>query len=135
MSPERFDHLLSLVEADITKQSTNCRQPIPAAERLCLTLRFLASGESQQPLSFAFRIGKSTVSGIVRETCEAICSALAPVYLKPPKTKEEWLKVANEFEDLWNLPHVIGAFDGKHIRIRCPSQTGTLFITTKGFIV
>jgi len=69
MSPERFDHLLSLVEPDIAKNQTNFREPISAAERLCLTIRYLATGDSQQSLSFAFRIGRSTVSGIIRETC------------------------------------------------------------------
>ena len=78
MSPDRFDHLLSLVEPAITKQN-NYRQPISAVERLCLTIRFLASGDSQQSLSFAFRIGRSTVSGIIRETCEAIYNILAPI--------------------------------------------------------
>ena len=54
MSPDRFDHLLSLVEPAIIKQNNNYRQPISAAEQLCLTIRFLASGDSQQSLSFAF---------------------------------------------------------------------------------
>ena len=133
MSPERFDHLLSLVEADITKESTNFREPISAPERLCLTLRFLATGESQQSLSFAFRIGKTTVSRIIQETCDAIYTSLAPIYLKPPQSKDDWLKLAKEFEDEWNLPHVVGAIDGKHIRIQCPSKTGSLFHNYKGF--
>ena len=46
MSPDRFDHLLSLVEPAITKQNNNYCQPISADERLCLTIRFLASGDS-----------------------------------------------------------------------------------------
>jgi len=135
MSPERFDHLLSLVQEDITKQRTNYREPISAPERLCLTLRFLASGESQQSLSFGFRVGKSKVSKIIRETCDAIYSALAPLYLKPPKSSEDWLKRAKEFEKMWDLPHVIGAIDGKHIRIKCPSDTGTSFHNYKGLII
>ena len=32
-------------------------------------------------------------------------------------TKEDWIAIANDFENIWNLPHVIGAIDGKHIRI------------------
>ena len=65
MVPERFDHLLSLVEDRLTKQQTNLRKPIPTKERLSLTLRYLATGESQQSLSFAYRIGRNTVSKIV----------------------------------------------------------------------
>ena len=133
MSPNRFDHILSLVEPIIQKENTRFREAISAAERLSLTLRYLASGESQQSLSFSYRIGKSTVSEIIRETCGAIYSALAPTYLKPPTSPEEWLAISKGFEETWNLPHVIGAIDGKHIRIRCPAETGTLFHNYKGF--
>lgn len=133
MSPERFDHLLSLVEPDIAKNQTNFREPISAAERLCLTIRYLATGDSQQSLSFAFRIGRSTVSGIIRETCVAIYSALAPIYMKAPSSSNEWLEIAKGFEETWNLPHVIGALDGKHIRVKCPAGSGTLYHNYKGF--
>ena len=51
MSKERFDHLFSLVEHLIHKKDTYFRQAIPARERLVLTLRYLATGSSQQTLS------------------------------------------------------------------------------------
>ena len=94
MSPDHFKHLLSLVEPAIAKQNNNYLQPISAAVELCLTIRFLASVDSQQSLSFAFRIGRSTVSGIIRETCEAINNILAPKYLKPPSSSQEWKKIS-----------------------------------------
>lgn len=31
------------------------------------------------------------------------------------------------------MPHVIGSIDGKHIRIQCPPESGTLFHNYKGF--
>ena len=67
MSPERNDHLLRLVSTLITKQDTNLHEAILAGERFAVMLRFLASGESQQSLSFAYRIGKSTLSRILRQ--------------------------------------------------------------------
>ena len=42
MTQERFEHLLSLVGPRITKPNTTMREAISAAERLTLTLRYLA---------------------------------------------------------------------------------------------
>ena len=133
MSPDRFQHLLSLVAEDIIKDTTNCRVPVSPEERLALTLRFLASGESQQSLCYSFRLGKSTVSKIVAETCSAIYLCLKDTYLKSPQSTDEWQNIASSFEEQWNFPHVIGALDGKHIRIECPKQTGSLYHNYKGF--
>ena len=133
ISPERFDHLLSLVSPIISKASTNYREPISAGACLAITVRFLASDESQQSLSLSYRMGKSTVSYIIRETCDAIYSVLSPMHLQPPTSQEHWLTLSNQFEEQWDLPHIIGALDGKHIRIQCPPGTGTLFHNYKGF--
>ena len=132
MFPQRFEHLLTLIQSLITKKTTNFREPISPGEQLSIILRFLASGESQQSLSFSFRIGKSTVSGIIRDTCVAICNTLALTYLCAPRTEEDWLKIPRDFEELWNLPHVIVALDGKHIRCVRPGGTGTLCHNYKG---
>ena len=133
MSPERFQHLLSLVNIFVEKKDTKFRKCISAAESLALTLRFLATGDSQQSLSFSFRIGKATVSEINSETCDAIYTVLKDTYLSPPQSKEEWLGISSKFEELWDMPHVIGCFDGKHIRIECPKLSGTLYHNYKGF--
>ena len=58
------------------------RKPISAEERLLITLRFLSSGESQQSLTFSFRVGKATVSKMVSETCIVIYETLRDDYLK-----------------------------------------------------
>eukprot|EP00795_Rhopilema_esculentum_P005709 gene5709-10959_t len=133
MSPERFDHLLTLVSPKIAKKDTSFRKSIPAAERLALTLKFLATGDAQQSLSYSFRISKSSVSRIISETCEAIYASLAGKYLSPPTTQSDWLTISRQFEELWNMPNVIGCIDGKHIRIECPKLSGTLYHNYKGF--
>ena len=133
MTPERFDHLLSLVRPKIEKLDTNFRKAIRAETRLALTLRFLASGESQQSLSYSFRVGRTTVSQIVSETCAAIFDSLKEPYLKCPKSSEQWKAISQKFEETWNFPHVIGAIDGQHIRSQCPQLSGTLYHNYKGF--
>ena len=45
MTPQRFEHLLSLVGPHLQRTTTKMREPISPAERLVLTLRFLASGD------------------------------------------------------------------------------------------
>ena len=96
------------------------RKAITEEERLVVTLRFLAMGDSQQSLSFSSRMGKTTVSNIVTEASNAIYQVPKEKYLSAPHTKEEWLKISQEFEENLNMPHTIGCIDGKHIRIVCP---------------
>ena len=76
MTPERFDHLLIFVKEQIEKKDTHFRKSIPAAARLAITLTCLASGETQQSLSYGYRVRRSTVSKIVSKTCIAIYESL-----------------------------------------------------------
>ena len=133
MSPNTFEHLLSLVGPLITKKETAMRQPISAAERLTLTIHYLAYGDSQQSVSFSYRIAKSTVSTIIRDTCNAIWEALQGTYLKAPKSQAEWKEIAKQFMDVWNFPHTVGAIDGKHVAIKCPLNSGSQYYNYKGF--
>ena len=123
--------MLDLVRPHIEKD-TKFRKAISAAEKLAIILRFLATGDSQQTLSFLFRVGKTAVCKIVAETSGAIYSVLEKPYLLPPKTKEDWLRIAQEFKDKCNMPHTIGCIDGKHVRIECPKFSGTLYYNYKG---
>ena len=133
MSPERFKHLLQLVGPKISKKDTRLRNAIPAAERLALTLRFLASGDSQKSLSFAFRIGTTTVSNIISETCIAIKESLCIKFLRPPRSQTDWLEIVKDFEDFWDMLNIVGALDGKHIQIEAPTKSGPLFHNYNGF--
>ena len=133
MSPNRFEHLLTLVGPQITRKTTQLREPISAPQRLTLTLCYLATGESQQSLSFSYRVEKSTVSQIVSETSLAIYEVLKDPFMKKPSTAEDWMNISDGFEESWNFPHCIGAIDGEHIRIECPKLTGTYYYNYKGF--
>uniref|UniRef100_A0A182NGI9 DDE Tnp4 domain-containing protein n=1 Tax=Anopheles dirus TaxID=7168 RepID=A0A182NGI9_9DIPT len=79
---------------------TVMRKAITAQERLLITLRYLATGQTYSDISILFRL---------------------------PTTSTEWLNVSKEFEERSKFPHTIGAIDGKHIRIKAPSNSGTDF--------
>ena len=71
MPPNRFDHLLGLIAQIITKDDST-RATISPEERLAIMLRFLASEETKQAPSQYFQVGKSTVSIVFEEVCDAI---------------------------------------------------------------
>jgi len=84
MSPSQFNDLLNMVMPSITKNDTNFRKAIPAQDRLAITLRFLATGDSYHSLSYLFKISKQTISRTVPEVCKAIVDGLIE-YVKVSK--------------------------------------------------
>ncbi|KAM7309951.1 protein ALP1-like [Ixodes scapularis] len=132
MTPQRFDHLLSLVGPLLQKKATFFREPISPAERLSFTIRCLAHGSSQQLASMCYRIGRSTASNILRETCWALHHILDPLYRPAPDTAQ-WERIAAEFGRLWNFPNCVGALDGKHVAIQALSGAGSDTFNYKGF--
>lgn len=94
--------------------------------------RFLATGSSFKTLAFNFRMGASTVADIVSETVNAIWDELQPLHMPTP-TREHFQSIADDFYNLWNFPNCIGALDGKHIRVRCPKKSGSMFYNYKKY--
>lgn len=88
-------------------------------------------GESQESLRLTYRIGQSTISGIIKEVCVAIFYVLREEYLKMPSCENEWKVVANDFGQRWNFYNCIGAMDGKHFKIDPPLQSGSLYYNYK----
>ena len=74
---ERRRFLIEKVAPLITKQDTRLRKSISAQERLAVTLRFLASGESFEDLKFLARISPHSISKIVMEVCAALIKTLS----------------------------------------------------------
>lgn len=55
------------------------------------------------------------------------------MFALPQPTKETFLENGIEFGKKWNFPNTMGCLDGKHIRIRCPNNTGSLYYNYKDF--
>nr|XP_039249583.1 protein ANTAGONIST OF LIKE HETEROCHROMATIN PROTEIN 1-like isoform X3 [Styela clava]XP_039249584.1 protein ANTAGONIST OF LIKE HETEROCHROMATIN PROTEIN 1-like isoform X3 [Styela clava] len=131
MSTKEFDKLLGIVGPKIEKLTTTYRRPISAAERLAVTLRFLATGDSYRTIANSYRLGISTVSLIVPDTCRAIWDTLQPMVMQCPSTQAAWTTIGNDFEARWQFPNCLGAIDGKHVIIQAPNNSGSMFFNYK----
>ncbi|CAH1995223.1 unnamed protein product [Acanthoscelides obtectus] len=132
MSFEDFEELLQKIEPVISKKDTRWRKAIPGKERLALTLRFLASGDSFKSLHYLFKISAQLISSIVPEVCSALIKVLSNV-IQIPSNESEWKNIAKQFENIWNFPHCIGSMDGKHITIQAPINSGSEFYNYKQY--
>lgn len=130
---ETFQELVRRVGPRIKKKDTNWREAISPTERLLLTLQYLTEGGPYRTKKFLRLTPHNTISGIIKETCEAIYDEYQDEYLRCPTTPEQWKAVAGRFQDRWQFPHTLGALDGKHVAIKCPAKSGSTYYNYKGF--
>lgn len=76
MSATDFEYLLNKIGPVIEKKYTNMRKCFPIQERLAVTLRFLATGDSFTSLSYLFKMSRYTISTCVQEVCQALMNEL-----------------------------------------------------------
>ena len=132
MNYETFCEILTVIAPEVFKQQIiGGHKTIKPAVRLTLAIRFLATGETFTSLHFQFRMGKATISYIIREVCEAIYKVLGPKYMSVPSTVEKWSEISSAFESRWQYPNCLGAIDGKHISIRPPTGSGSYYYNYK----
>lgn len=132
MDVSDFENVLAKISDLIEpKERLGGTEPIKSDERLGLTLRFLATGETFRSLSFQFRISLHAVSYIVKGCCDAIVERMSSEFLKVPSSDAEWLEISKKFEEKWNYPHALGAIDGKHVRIQKPKNGGSFYYNYK----
>ena len=94
MSPNSFDYILSLITPHVTKEDTVMREAIPPGLKLAVTLQFLAEGSTYNHIACDYRIGRSTVCNIIKETCKALWTTLQPIYLISPQCANDWKLIA-----------------------------------------
>lgn len=86
MSVEDFEFLLNKLGPFIQKQDTNMRKTVPIQERLAVTFRILATGDSFVSLSYLFKMANQIISNIIHE----VCSALIHVLKEEIKVKKQF---------------------------------------------
>ncbi|KAL7637993.1 UNVERIFIED_CONTAM: hypothetical protein RMT77_011606 [Armadillidium vulgare] len=132
MSSNDFEYLLQKISPYIAKKDTRWRKAIPAKERLAITLRFLATGDSFRSLHYLCKFSPQLISTIIPEVCTALIKILKDS-VKIPSTSNDWKSISYDFENQWNFPNCIGALDGKHIVLQSPVNSGSEFYNYKRY--
>ncbi|XP_031357634.1 protein ANTAGONIST OF LIKE HETEROCHROMATIN PROTEIN 1-like [Photinus pyralis] len=120
-------HEPSLVGPSPKKKDTNFRLSLSVEEKLQITLRYLVTGAAFRVLAFHFMRGETTMGKVIEETTETIWKCLNKQYLTLPSEHNIWIVIAQRYEELWNMPNCIGSIDGKHVRIKAPAKSGSVF--------
>lgn len=94
--------------------------------------RYLSTGMTFSALAYEFYRGVSTISEIVEVMADCIWDTLHQDYMSMPTT-EEWVTIAERFYQQWNIPNCVGSIDGKHVRIKCPNNSGSAYYNYQGF--
>jgi len=87
---------------------------------------------SYAALADSFSLGISTMHYIIKEVCEATWKTMAPLHMPVPTT-EMLLAMSNKFYLKWNFLNCVGSIDGKHIWLKCPSNSGSMYYNYKHY--
>ncbi|KAL4112334.1 hypothetical protein QTP88_016144 [Uroleucon formosanum] len=131
INEDMFNILLKKVENKIMKCDTIMRNALSPELKLEITMRYLATGDSYKSLQYLYRVLASSICSFLPAVFDAIYEGLIE-YIQVPKNENEWKKIINGFNSLWNFPNCFGAIDGKHIMIQCPPNTGSNYYNYKG---
>jgi len=119
MDRNTFDVLLAVINPWILRQDTNLRMCIRPEKVLAIGLYRLAHGNSYVTIGAAFGVGKSTVIEAVQDVVGALYE-LRDNFIKFPSNEAETRACINTFREASDLPNIVGAIDGTHIKIKSP---------------
>ena len=122
MNRETFDKLLDVLRPSITRQDTIMRDCVPPEKVLAIGLYRLAHGNSYESMAPALNVGRTTAIEAVQDVVNQLYE-LRNHYIKFPVTAAEIAASIETFAQLSELPNVVGAIDGTHIRINAPRNS------------
>ncbi|XP_045210933.2 uncharacterized protein LOC123562359 [Mercenaria mercenaria] len=133
VTPPMFDELLERITSFIEKEGTNYRKALEPVMKLAIMLRHHGIRYSYATLQYDFRVPRNTICLLVREVCDALVMELKNGVITCPVDSEALKQIVEEFMTRWNMPHACGALDGKHVAIRKPPKTGTMYYNYQCF--
>ncbi len=130
VSPQMYRKIVQLLTPTLASNHPRALSP---ELKVAITLRYMATGNSYHDLRFMFRVAHNTISLVVHEVVNAIVDVMSEDYIQLPQNQDEWKTVADQFLERWNMPHALGALDGKHVRVKKPVHTGSLHYNYKSY--
>ncbi|KAL1477841.1 hypothetical protein MTO96_035430 [Rhipicephalus appendiculatus] len=104
------------------KNDSHGGTPQKSAEEHTLAFLWYAGNKATfRSVAQLFGMAESTLHGVV-DRVEDFLEAVAPLYLRMPRTEDEKQQTSACFEAIAGFPNVLGAMDGTHIRTRCPNK-------------
>ena len=113
---------MNILQRAITRESTRLRDCIAPEKVLALGLYRLAHGNSYESIGPVFNVGRSTVLEAVQDVVEALFNPRND-YIKFPFTEAGTRHCIETFQDVSDLPNIVGAIDGSHMRIAAPPDS------------
>ena len=83
-----FDKIMEKVTPLISKQDTIMRSAISARDKLCTTMRYLASGASKKDLMYSFCVSTASISKIVPKCVRP--SMISYMKISSPSSTAQW---------------------------------------------
>ena len=77
-------------------------------------------------------MGIKTVSVIIPETLNVLWTTLCPLHMSVP-SGNDFLKISKDYQTKWGIPHCLGSIDERHVAIKKPNNSGSLYYNYKGY--
>ena len=132
VSRPTFAYLCHLLGPILSKKITKFRPCIPIDVKISITLHRLGSGDSLHAHADLYDISRPSASIIVRNICEGIKKVLGPLVFQIP-TLGKMKQIVAEFDNLHEIPYILGTIDGSHIPITASSIDTTSYYCRTGF--
>ncbi|PIC25958.1 hypothetical protein B9Z55_018691 [Caenorhabditis nigoni] len=118
------------VEQAVDSETNAGNMKLSSFEQCVIFLQYSTTGESVGCISRRVGVAKSTVSSVIKRVSQAIVKHLNNIEI--PSTPHEWRVVEEGFVQK-GLMRCAGSLDGKHIRIKAPPNSGSVYYNYKHF--
>jgi hypothetical protein len=127
-----FEYLCTTLAPMLLRQDTNMRSAIPVHVKVAVAISRLATCNSMQSLADLYMIGLFSSQLAVSQFCLAMKFLLLKRFIRWPSTAV-MDKLAEEFQEIHQIPYVVGVVDGSHIPIVAPRLHTADYYNRKGF--